>query len=84
MGRGFAGRVYLEPEVPTRAAAVAVAGGDSVVLVNYLPVKGSSMVAKGGTVVRDIGLVRDNPYQIGGRVKDQQIILLCQFVRKSA
>ncbi|HOZ35322.1 MAG TPA: hypothetical protein PLM52_20805 [Tabrizicola sp.] len=27
--------------------------------------------------------MRDNPDQIEGRVNDQQIVILCQFVRKS-
>jgi protein PhnA len=90
-------QVYLEPEVLARAAAVAevavihrdsngavLAAGDSVVLIKDLPVKGSSMVAKRGTAVRNIRLVLDNPDQIEGRVNDQQIVILCQYVRKSA
>ena len=89
--------VYLEPEVLARAAVEApttvihrdsngavLAAGDSVVLIKDLPVKGSSMVAKRGTAVRSIRLVLDNPDQIEGRVNDQQIVILCQFVRKSS
>ncbi len=91
--------VYLDPEVMARAMAVAVAeaavihrdsngavlaAGDSVVLIKDLPVKGSSMVAKRGTAVRNIRLVLDNPDQIEGRVNDQQIVILCQFVKKSS
>lgn len=90
--------VYLDPEVLKRAEAgsedlpsvehrdsngVLLASGDTVVLIKDLPVKGSSMVAKRGTAVRGIRLVRDNPDQIEGRVNDQQIVILCQFVRKS-
>ncbi len=90
---------YLEPEVLARAEAAGaveaavihrdsngavLVAGDSVVLIKDLPVKGSSMVAKRGTAVRGIRLVRDNPDQIEGRVNDQQIVILCQFVRKSA
>ena len=90
--------VYLEPEVLARAMAgdtaeaavihrdsngAVLVQGDSVVLIKDLPVKGSSMVAKRGTAVRSIRLVRDNPDQIEGRVNDQQIVILCQYVRKS-
>lgn len=90
--------VYLDPEVLARASAsealaavvehrdsngVLLAAGDSVTLIKDLPVKGSSMVAKRGTAVRGIRLVRDNPDQIEGRVNDQQIVILCQFVKKS-
>jgi len=46
-------------------------------------VKGSSMVAKRGTAVRGISLVRDNPEQIEGRVNGQQIVILTKFVKKS-
>ncbi|AZL58819.1 PhnA protein [Tabrizicola piscis] len=90
--------VYLNPEVLARAEAgetalpgvehrdsngVLLAPGDTVTLIKDLPVKGSSMVAKRGTAVRGIRLVRDNPDQIEGRVNGQQIVILCQFTRKS-
>jgi protein PhnA len=90
--------VYLDPAVLARASAretlvadvehrdsngVLLAAGDTVTLTKDLPVKGSSMVAKRGTSVRGIRLVRDNPDQIEGRVNDQQIVILCQFVKKS-
>jgi protein PhnA len=90
--------VYLDPEVLVRAEAgqtgeaavihrdsngAVLAAGDTVVLIKDLPVKGSSMVAKRGTAVRNIRLVHDNADQIEGRVNDQQIVILCQFVRKS-
>ena len=52
-------------------------------LIKDLPVKGSSMVAKRGTAVRGIRLVPDNAAQIEGRVNDQQIVILCQYVKKS-
>jgi protein PhnA len=60
-----------------------LAPGDTVVLIKDLPVKGSSMVAKRGTSVRGIRLVLDNPDQIEGRVNDQQIVILCQYVKKT-
>ncbi|MDP3194330.1 alkylphosphonate utilization protein [Tabrizicola sp.] len=90
--------VYLDPEVLKRAEAgsqdipqvehrdsngVLLAPGDTVVLIKDLPVKGSSMVAKRGTSVRGIRLVLNNPDQIEGRVNDQQIVILCQFVKKT-
>ena len=89
---------YLDPEVLARAQAsdagepgvehrdsngALLVHGDTVTLIKDLPVKGSSMVAKRGTSVRGIRLVRDNPDQIEGRVNDQQIVILCQFVKKS-
>ena len=61
----------------------ALAPGDSVVLIKDLPVKGTSMVAKRGTAVRNIRLVPDNAAQIEGRVNGQQIVILTQFVKKS-
>jgi protein PhnA len=91
--------VYLDPEVQARADAttsalpgvehrdsngVLLSSGDTVTLIKDLPVKGSSMVAKRGTAVRGIRLVLDNPDQIEGRVNGQQIVILCQFVKKSA
>jgi protein PhnA len=90
--------VYLDPEVLARATAtdaalpgvdhrdsngVLLASGDTVTLIKDLPVKGSSMVAKRGTAVRGIRLVPDNADQIEGRVNGQQIVILCQFVKKS-
>ena len=41
------------------------------------------MVAKRGTAVRGIRLVPDNPDQIEGRVNGQQIVILCQYVKKT-
>jgi len=57
--------------------------GDTVVIIKDLNVKGSSLVAKRGTAVRNISLVRDNPEQIEGRVEGQQIVILTKFVKKS-
>lgn len=56
--------------------------GDTVVLIKDLNVKGSSMVAKRGTAVRNISLVHDNPEQIEGKVNGQQIVILTKFVKK--
>jgi len=58
--------------------------GDSVVLIKDLDVKGAGFTAKRGTAVRGITLVENNPGQIEGRVNGQQIVILTQFVKKSA
>ncbi len=56
--------------------------GDSVVLVKDLKVKGSSMVAKQGTAVRNIRLDRDNAEFIEGKVGAQQIVIITKYVKK--
>lgn len=56
--------------------------GDSVVIIKDLNVKGSSLVAKRGTAVRNISLVYDNPEQIEGKVEGQKIVILTKFVKK--
>jgi len=61
-----------------------LASGDNVTLIKDLNVKGAGFTAKRGTVVRGISLVHDNPSQIEGRVNGQRIVILCEFVRKSA
>lgn len=58
--------------------------GDSVVLIKTLDVKGSSLSAKLGTVVKNIRLVEDNTDQIEGRVEGQLIVILTKFVRKQS
>lgn len=56
--------------------------GDSVVLIKDLKVKGSSMVAKQGTSVRNIRLDHENAEYIEGRVDGQQIVIITQYVKK--
>ena len=58
--------------------------GDSVVLTKTLDVKGSSLSAKLGTVVKNIRLVADNPEQIEGRVEGQLIVILTKYLRKQS
>jgi protein PhnA len=58
--------------------------GDTVTLIKDLNVKGANFTAKRGTAVRNISLVSDNPEHIEGRVNGQQIVILTQFVKKSA
>lgn len=61
---------------------VQIKSGDSVVLIKDLDVKGSSMVAKRGTAVRNIRVVHDNPELIEGKVNGQTIYILTQYVKK--
>jgi len=56
--------------------------GDSVTIIKDLNVKGSSIVAKRGTAVRNISLVYDNPEHIEGKVDGQTIVILTQYVKK--
>lgn len=57
--------------------------GDSVVLIKDLKVKGSSMVAKQGTAVRNIRLDHENAEYIEGKVDGQQIVIITQYVKKT-
>ena len=61
---------------------VVLSHGDSVVIIKDLNVKGSSLVAKRGTAVRNITLVHDNAEQIEGKVEGQKIVILTQYVKK--
>ena len=56
--------------------------GDSVVLTKSLDVKGSTLNAKMGTVVKNIRLVDDNTEQIEGKIEGQLIVILTKYVRK--
>jgi len=56
--------------------------GDSVVLTKSLDVKGSTLNAKMGTVVKNIRLVPDNTEQIEGKIEGQTIVILTKYVRK--
>ena len=62
---------------------VILEAGDSVVLIKDLKVKGSSMVAKQGTAVRNIRLDHENAEFIEGRVDGQQIVIITKYVKKS-
>jgi len=61
---------------------VILAVGDSVALVKDLKVKGSSMVAKQGTAVRNIRLDHENAEYIEGKVDGQQIVIITKYVKK--
>jgi len=56
--------------------------GDSVVLTRSLDVRGSSLNAKMGTVVKNIRLVADNAEQIEGKIEGQTIVILTKYLRK--
>lgn len=56
--------------------------GDAVVLIKSLDVKGSSLNAKLGTLVKNIRLVEENTEQIEGRIEGQVIVILTKYVRK--
>ncbi|MBU2949974.1 PhnA domain-containing protein [Tamlana agarivorans] len=56
--------------------------GDSVVLIKDLKVKGSSLVAKQGTAVRNIRVDRENDKYIEGKVGAQQIVIITDYVKK--
>ncbi|MFV0540308.1 MAG: PhnA domain-containing protein [Aestuariibaculum sp.] len=62
---------------------VILENGDSVVLVKDLKVKGSSMVAKQGTAVRNIRLDHENAEYIEGKVDGQQIVIITKYVKKT-
>jgi len=56
--------------------------GDSVVLTRSLDVKGSTLNARMGTVVKNIRLVEDNTEQIEGKIEGQTIVILTKYLRK--
>jgi protein PhnA len=56
--------------------------GDAVVLIKSLDVKGSTLNAKMGTVVKNIRLVEENTEQIEGKIEGQVIVILTKYVRK--
>ena len=64
------------------ANGVVLQAGDSVVLIKDLNVKGSSMVAIQGTAVRRISLDHENETYIEGKVGDQQIVIITEYVKK--
>ena len=56
--------------------------GDTVVLTKSLDVKGSTLNARMGTVVKNIRLVKDNTEQIEGKIEGQVIVILTKYLRK--
>jgi len=62
---------------------VVLQAGDSVVLIKDLKVKGSSLVAKQGTAVRNIRLDLENAKYIEGKVGPTQIVIITDYVKKT-
>ncbi|HWV66489.1 PhnA domain-containing protein [Chitinophaga sp.] len=56
--------------------------GDTVILTKSLDVKGSTLNARMGTVVKNIRLVPDNTEQIEGKIEGQLIVILTKYLRK--
>ena len=56
--------------------------GDTIVLTKSLDVKGSTLNAKMGTVVKNIRLVDNNSEHIEGKIEGQVIVILTKYVRK--
>jgi protein PhnA len=56
--------------------------GDTIVLVKSLDVKGSSLNAKMGTVVKNIRVAEGNTEQIEGKIEGQVIVILTKYTRK--
>ena len=57
--------------------------GDSVVLIKDLDVKGATFTAKRGAAVHNIKVVWDDANLIEGRVENQHIYILTQYVKKT-
>ena len=57
--------------------------GDNVVLIQALKVKGTNFTASKGTVVKKIRLVSENTSQIEGKINEQVIVILTQYVKKN-
>jgi len=56
--------------------------GDSVTVIKDLKVKGSSMVIKRGTSVKNIKLT-DDPAEVEARVLKSHMVLRTEFIKKS-
>ncbi|MBI1782662.1 MAG: PhnA domain-containing protein [Sphingobacteriales bacterium] len=69
-------------DLPRACNGQQLQSGDTVVLIKSLDVKGSTLNAKLGTVVKNIRLVEDNTEQIEGRIEGQVIVILTKYVRK--
>lgn len=72
-----------EVELHRDSNGALLADGDNVVLTKTLDVKGSSIRATLGTVVKNIKLVKDNTEQIEGKIDNQTIVILTKYLRKN-
>ena len=55
--------------------------GDSVILIKSLPVKGTSITLKKGTVIKNIKLT-DNDAEVDCKVEKMRIVLKTEFLKK--
>ncbi len=69
-------------ELHKDAYGVELLQGDTVVLTKNLDVKGSTVNARLGTVIKNIRLVAGNTEQVEGKIEGQQIVILTKYVRK--
>ena len=65
------------------ANGVALADGDTVILVKNLKIKGSSQVIKQGTKVKGIRLQPDSDHNIGCKIEGSAMNLKSEFVKKA-
>lgn len=76
------GEIAIEGIKHVDSNGVKLTHGDGVVLIKDLSVKGSSLVAKRGTAVRNISLDPDNAEYIEGKVNGQMIVIITKYVKK--
>ncbi|TFF34591.1 PhnA domain-containing protein [Mucilaginibacter psychrotolerans] len=79
---GFTVETAEPAEVHRDSLGNELQSGDTVVLTRSLDVKGSSLNAKMGTVVKNIRLVGDNTEQIEGKIDGQTIVILTKYLRR--
>ncbi len=76
------GQIESERLIHRDVNGVVLAHGDAVVLIKDLKVKGSSMIAKQGTAVRNIRLDHENDNYIEGKVGPTRIVIITDYVKK--
>lgn len=79
----WATSIYETSDVHKDAFGNLLENGDNVVLTQALKVKGTNFTASKGTVVKKIRLVSDNTDQIEGKINEQVIVILTQYVKKN-
>lgn len=70
-----------DAEKPRDVNGVELKKGDDVTIIKDLPVKGSSLVIKQGTVVRNISL-SDDPKLVSGKANGQSMYIIAEYCRK--
>jgi protein PhnA len=58
-----------------------LSNGDSVILIKSLPVKGTSITLKKGTVIKNIKLTEDDG-EVDCKVEKMRIVLKTEFLKK--